>query len=209
MSQRESEGADAASPFRKVTDARALRALAHPTRIALLEAVGLNGPLTATEAARIVGGTVANASYHLRTLARYDYVVEAEGGTGRERPWRIGSVGMSYDSEDPDPTVGHAARALSGLMSERWLGRIRHYQDHREQYPDAVRTVSGSSQFVLFGTPDEVEQAQTEVLAVLTRFVDRLADPAARPVGAVPFEVIVSTHPLATAATDPEGRPAP
>ncbi len=197
---------DPSSTVRKVSDARALRALAHPTRIALLEAVALSGPLTATEAARMVGGTVPNASYHLRTLAKYGYVVEAEGRTGRERPWKLGTVGMRFDTDAPDPTVSHAAHALSDVLLDRWLGRMRHYESHREQYADEVRAVSGSSQFVVFGTAAEVERAQTEIAHILMPFADRMADPALRPEGSVPFEVLVLTHPFETLIpTDPEG----
>jgi predicted transcriptional regulator len=196
---------DPYSDLRSMTDPRARRALAHPIRIALLEAVGVNGSLTATEAARIVGGTVPNVAYHLRTLAKYDYVVEADGGTGRERPWKLGTVGMRVDPNSPDPAVSHASRALSAVMTDRWVSRIRHFDSHREQYPEEVRAVSGSSHFVLFGTPAEVERAQAEIGRVLMRFMDRVADPTARPEGTVPFEMITFTHPFETAVpTDPE-----
>ena len=36
---------------RKLTDPRAMRAVAHPVRIALLEVLGTEGPLTATQRA--------------------------------------------------------------------------------------------------------------------------------------------------------------
>src|SRR5207247_1324602 len=65
-----------------------LRALSHPTRLALLEALDLNGPLTATEAGELVGESPSSCSFHLRTLARYGYVEGAEGGRGRQRPWK-------------------------------------------------------------------------------------------------------------------------
>ncbi|MHA6762699.1 helix-turn-helix domain-containing protein [Streptacidiphilus sp. PAMC 29251] len=203
---RTADSADPYSDFRGMTDARALRALAHPIRIALLEAVGVSGPLTATEAARIVGGTVSNVSYHLRTLAKYDYVVEAEGGTGRDRPWKIGAVGMRIDPDSPDPAVSHASRALGDVVSERWQGRLRHYRDHRDEYPEEVRAASGSSQFVVFGTAAEVEQAQAEIGSILMRFTHRVADATARPEGAVPFEMLLFTHPFETVVrADPAG----
>jgi DNA-binding transcriptional ArsR family regulator len=181
---------------RELTDARALRALAHPTRIALLEAIGLSGPLTATEAARIVGGSVPNVAYHLRTLAKYDYVAEAEGGTGRERPWKLGAVYVNFGESDTDPAASHAARALRDLAMDRSLGRSRHYEDNRERYPDEVRRVSGSSQFVLFGTAVEVERVQTEIANVLTRYLDRVGDPSVRPEGSIPYELLLLTHPF-------------
>jgi DNA-binding transcriptional ArsR family regulator len=70
-------------------DAKTIRALAHPVRIALLEALVDAGTLTATEAGEHVGESPANASFHLRQLAKYGFVEEAEGGTGRRRPWQL------------------------------------------------------------------------------------------------------------------------
>lgn len=191
-----SDSGDASASLRKVTDARELRALAHPVRITLLELVGLNGPLTASKAAEIIGGTPANAAYHLRTLAKYGYVTEAEGGVGRERPWQLGGVGMSISDDDPDPAVSHAATALADIVTERWLDRIQRYRANRDKYPDEVRKVSGSSGFVLFANEAEVEQVQTEVLQIMMRYMDRLTDPSLRPQGAKPYEIVVSTHPL-------------
>lgn len=196
-------GSDPEAWTRKVRDARALRALAHPTRIALLEAVGLRGPLTATEAAAMVGGTVANAAYHLRTLAKYDYIVEAEGGVGRERPWRIASTGMSFDDNDPDPSVALAARALGDVMFDHWIARFRRYRANRESYPEGVRSVSTMSQFVLFGTVAEIEQTQEELFAVLMKYRDRITDHDARPIGAVPFEVLMGLYPFEPPEHDP------
>jgi hypothetical protein len=42
---------------RKVTDPRTLRALAHPVRIALIEALTYGGPMTATEVGERIGET--------------------------------------------------------------------------------------------------------------------------------------------------------
>ena len=73
---------------REITDPKAMRALAHPLRLTLLEQLGRAGTLTATQAAEIVGESPANCSFHLRTLAKYGFVEEAATGQGRERPWR-------------------------------------------------------------------------------------------------------------------------
>ena len=75
---------------RELTDPRAMRAMAHPVRLALMEALNHHGQLTATEAAEHVGESPSNCSFHLRQLAKYGFVEEAEGGTGRRRPWRVG-----------------------------------------------------------------------------------------------------------------------
>ena len=59
---------------RRLTDARVMRALAHPTRIDLLELVAREGELTATQAAQRLGLTPGNCSFHLRQLAKYGFL---------------------------------------------------------------------------------------------------------------------------------------
>ena len=52
-----------------VADARAMRALAHPLRVALLEAMRRDGPITATRAAELLDESPGNMSWLLQTLA--------------------------------------------------------------------------------------------------------------------------------------------
>ena len=205
MTDEETPRADPRAGLRKLSGVQELRALAHPLRIALLELLGLEGAFTATEASKVIGGTPANAAYHLRTLAKHGYVVEAEGGVGRERPWRIAGVGMSFSDDDSDPAVTSAAGALEAVLAERWFSRAKFYRDHRASYPAEVRQVSGTSQFVMYGTTAEIEEAQNTLLAALTRFQDRITDPSLRPEGAVAYEFIVSTHPIDLASFAPAG----
>ena len=107
----------------EVTDPKAMRALAHPVRIALLEELAVHGQLTATEAGELVGESPANTSFHLRQLAKYGYVEEAEGGTGRRRPWKRVALGMRFTEVHEDPETAAAARELSRTMSHRYLER--------------------------------------------------------------------------------------
>src|SRR3954471_24664304 len=100
-------------PPRELTDPKAMRALAHPVRLALLEALTDAGTLTATEAGERGGESPANASFHLRQLAKYGFVEEAEGGTGRRRPWKLRQLGMRWTDVQEDPETASAARALS------------------------------------------------------------------------------------------------
>ena len=67
---------------------RAVRALAHPLRLRLLDELRFGGPATATLLAHRVGESSGATSYHLRQLARHGYVEEAEPRGGRERWWR-------------------------------------------------------------------------------------------------------------------------
>src|SRR3954452_6439833 len=101
--------------LREVTDPMAMRALAHPVRLAIIEALADAGTLTATEAGERVGESPANASFHLRQLAKYGYVVEAEGGKGRRRPWKLKHLGMRWTDVHDDQELAGAARVLGRM----------------------------------------------------------------------------------------------
>src|SRR5277367_3001468 len=81
----------------RLTDPRALRAYAHPVRMALVGLLRTEGPLTATRAAELLGASSGTCSFHLRQLARYGLVEEAGGGTGREKPWRATTTSTAWD----------------------------------------------------------------------------------------------------------------
>ena len=61
----------------RLTDPRALRADAHPVRMALMGLLRTEGPLTATRAAELLGESSGTCSFHLRQLAKYGLVEEA------------------------------------------------------------------------------------------------------------------------------------
>lgn len=68
--------------------AAAVRALAHPLRLRLLDLLRFEGPSTATLLAARLDESTGATSYHLRQLARFGYIEDADGGRGRERRWR-------------------------------------------------------------------------------------------------------------------------
>lgn len=72
--------------------ALALRALAHPIRLHLLQLAASEGSVTSTTASERTGESTANCSFHLRLLAKYGFLEPAVGGRSRrERPWRLAS----------------------------------------------------------------------------------------------------------------------
>src|ERR1700735_5248760 len=95
---------------RLVNDPKTLRALTHPVRLALLEALTLEGPLTATAAGELIGESPTTCSFHFRQLAKYGFVEEADSGPGRLRPWKLVSVGMKFSDVTDDPEMGGAAK---------------------------------------------------------------------------------------------------
>lgn len=165
-----------------------MRALAHPTRIALLEALGLHGPLTATEAGRYVGESPSSCSYHLRILARHGFVEEAEGGVGRERPWRAADAGISIGEPD-DPETKIAARALADVWLDRFLTRMQRAWASRDRLPKAWRRATDFQQTTMWVTAAEARALNKEIWTLLQRYDDR-RDPAKRPKGAEAVEML-------------------
>ncbi|HEX6933267.1 MAG TPA: helix-turn-helix domain-containing protein [Streptosporangiaceae bacterium] len=197
------DGLSDASPqgVREVSDARTFRALGHPVRLALLETLVIQGPLTATEAAERIGESPTTCSFHLRQLARYGFVEEAGGGKGRARPWRLSIIGMESASVHDDPETDVAAAALARLMRERQLERYKIWLDSRASYPREWRKAANEGDYLFWFTPDELEELNRELAAMLIpRARDRLTDPGTRPAGALPVELLLFTYPVAPPA---------
>jgi DNA-binding transcriptional ArsR family regulator len=191
-------GADAPpqSGLRQISDARTLRALAHPVRIALIEALSTAGAMTATEVGEMIGESPSSCSFHLRQLAKYGFVEEAEKRPGRSRPWRMTSIGFEVRSAD-DPEAEIAMLTLLRLARERQFSRYRAWLDTRASYPKAWQDAAGDSEYAFFITAEELEQLNSELYALLIhRFEERRADPSSRPPGSVPVEMLLMSYPL-------------
>src|SRR6516164_2252014 len=141
----------------KITDARAMRALAHPVRLALLEALMHAGTLTATQASELLGESPANCAFHLRTLAKYGYVVEAGGGKGRERPWRRAHTVLQITTDQEDPSAAVAADELSEFWLSATLDRARSGLSRRASWPAEWQhsDLTGENQSIVYVTVDE------------------------------------------------------
>ncbi len=181
-------------PRRTLAEAPSLQALAHPTRLALIEQIGLAGSLTATQASARVGESPTACAYHLRTLARLGFLEEAGGGRGPERPWRLAQAGISIEDGD-DPAVAKAADALSKVLTERFINRIRGFEVARSRFPSEVQAVTGVFQSVVFATPEELSALRAQILALMSQYIERI-DPELRPPDSRAFELVLFTHVL-------------
>ena len=121
-----------------LSDASAVRALAHPARLIVIDALYDGKVLTATQAAELAGATPSAMSYHLRALEKYGLVKRADtGGDGRERPWvRAGdSVVVSLKGTAGTGSTHAAAELLVRnsltMDTERLLAAMR-----EEEEPD-------------------------------------------------------------------------
>jgi DNA-binding transcriptional ArsR family regulator len=184
--------------LREISDPRTLRALTHPVRIALIEVLSLHGSMTATQAGELIGESPTTCSFHLRQLAKYGLVEEAGGGSGRARPWKMTSIGMRIGNRSGDTETELAAGALTRMLRERQLARYRTWLETRSTYPKRWRDAVGVSEYVFYLTVDELKALHEELTALLLpRFRQRLTDPASRPAGAIPVEMLVFSYPIA------------
>jgi DNA-binding transcriptional ArsR family regulator len=181
---------------RELTDPRTMRALAHPVRLALLEALTHHGALTATEAAEHVGESPSNCSFHLRQLAKYGFVEEAPGGAGRRRPWRAVTVGTRFTDVHEDTETALAAGALNRVIVERLIARARAGTEARHLLPDEWRAVTGTSDMTLYVTPEEMKELDARLLEHLWAFRERIVDPAKRPEGSRPLQLAMFLYPV-------------
>src|ERR1700742_1619616 len=87
----------------RLDNATALRAYAHPVGMKLILELRTRGPLTATQAGRLLGESAGTCSFHLRQLAKYCLVEETGEGTGREKPWRATNPAKGGGDGRPGP----------------------------------------------------------------------------------------------------------
>jgi DNA-binding transcriptional ArsR family regulator len=174
---------------RHVRDVAALKALSHPLRVALLGALVTEGPMTASQAAARLDESPANCSWHLRKLAAHGFVREARGAAGRNRPWQAVSEGLSW-GDDPvsesgeDTGVELAADALSDVLVERELQKLRAARASRDREPAEWREATGLSHTQLWLTAEEALQVRTALSALLRTHAERAGSSDLRPHGA-------------------------
>ncbi|MGH3186897.1 MAG: helix-turn-helix domain-containing protein [Streptosporangiaceae bacterium] len=194
-----------------LTNPKAIRALAHPIRWALLEALGQAGTLTATQASEMLGESPANCAFHLRTLAKYGFIEEAGGGRGRERPWRQVFHGMSWQTSNDDPQTTLAAQALDQVWLDRSLARARRSMTSRTSWPESLGDAMGGFTSRNYLTPKEAKELYAELqktferlLGSGSRFAER-KDPGLRPPDALPMEFVMLGYPVLDLPPIPEG----
>ena len=150
------------SDIRQLTDARTLRALAHPVRVAMIEELIHGGAMTATELGERIGETPTTCSFHLRQLAKYGFVEEAGGGHGRSRPWRLTNIGWSF-TPGGDPEVELASDAALRVFRERQFARYETWRRTRGAYPPQWREASEDSEYLFYLTAEEMAQLGREL----------------------------------------------
>lgn len=170
----------------RLTDPRALRAYAHPTRMALVALLRRDGPQTATQAARAIGESVASCSFHLRQMAKYGLVEQAEGGRGREKPWRATAMFTDWDPGAQDPVAAAAAQALQLALAEQYFELTARWLTAHSREPDEWRDAAQFGDSLLHLTAAELRELGSKIQDLIQPYQNRLEDTSRRPVGSRP-----------------------
>jgi DNA-binding transcriptional ArsR family regulator len=159
----------------EISDPQALRALAHPTRLAILERLQRHGPSTASRLAPHVGATPSVVSWHLRHLAGFGLVKDWDGaGSKRERGWQAAARGYRFVSREGDTEAHEAARQLevelfaaAAEVPMRWL------EQHEPQLPKRWRQLSGLANTGIRLTAEELVALEDGIEQLIAHFVNR------------------------------------
>ena len=167
----------------EITDPQAMRALAHPVRLAILDHLQRYGPATATELAPDVGATPSVTSWHLRHLASFGLIRDGEPGPDRrQRRWEAMARGYRFESpEDPQDVEGRsAARVLSqqiflqyGDLPRRWASEVE------PELAPVWRRLAGLANTRVVVSAEELAAIEDEMERILAPYVTR--DPDERP----------------------------
>ncbi|WP_051425918.1 winged helix-turn-helix domain-containing protein [Jiangella gansuensis] len=171
----------------RISDPQRVRAMAHPLRLRLLDLLGMEPELTATECAERTGESVASCSFHLRMLAKYRYIEPGEP-RGREKPWRLLSRERTIVPDFDDPDSVREVSAFAELVVDREADRLRRWLAAGASEPEewaSAGTVNTSSFWLTAAEMREVSDTLTELNSRLAeRFAARRDHPARRPDGA-------------------------
>jgi DNA-binding transcriptional ArsR family regulator len=159
-----------------VTDPQAMRALAHPVRLAVLMHLQRNGPATATTLSPHVGATPSVTSWHLRHLATFGLVVDAPAeevpGDRRQRWWKAVARGFRFEATG-DPAAQMLADqmyAMSRQQVDQWMAETR-----PQLAPEWLRVATLSNTTVRLNL-DELSTLAGQIDELLAPFVHRGAD---------------------------------
>ncbi|GAA1637622.1 ArsR/SmtB family transcription factor [Actinoplanes couchii] len=153
---------------RDLTDVDALKALAHPLRQRIFTHLNRYGPATSADLAARFEADRGGTSYHLRQLARYDFV-EEDRSEGRRRYWRAKPLDLRlpYDAEDPEIS------ATADVISRQWIedaqrNLFTYLADHRSygEFGEAAMNSFGTTTL----TAAELRQFGEEYVAFLSRW---------------------------------------
>ncbi|SEG54378.1 Helix-turn-helix domain-containing protein [Nonomuraea solani] len=182
-----------------LSDPKAMRALAHPARLMILDRLGVEGSATATEVAEIAGITPSAASYHLRMLAKYGFVEDAPPrGDGRERLWQAVDKSLSVGVLPEDqPEVRAAKVSLMAAFRREANDEANRALSQVDQEPEDWRDATQFGRTRIRVSAQELAQLRDGIEKLIEPYRVRRRSEAEAPEGARISEVQVNLFPVA------------
>jgi DNA-binding transcriptional ArsR family regulator len=161
-----------------LTDARAMRALADASRLALHDVLRRSGPATVGDLAELMGSHPREISQDLAALEEVGLVEQRTPAAGSaQATWA--AIGRGVFFEIPDDDEGQsAARQLSNAMLLQYVELPRSWvRDHEPHLTLSWARAAGLLNVRLLLTPDELRALQSTLEDVLEPYLTRPAPP--------------------------------
>jgi DNA-binding transcriptional ArsR family regulator len=194
----EAVGSAAALKEDRDLDIVALKALAHPLRVQIFDALSTYGSFTASGLAERLGESSGATSYHLRQLERHGFVREVSGkGTSRERWWERTPGGVNIGSHDATATpAGRSAATM--IFRQMRYNEDRMLAEYVERANDELSKdwLDGAAIATLNTrlTPAQLADFVREVMALTEKYV--IANKKQNVPGARPVHVVFNAFPV-------------
>jgi DNA-binding transcriptional ArsR family regulator len=147
----------------RLRDPGALRALAHPARLMVVDELYQGPERTASELARITDLTPSAMSYHLHALEKWGIIERAEArDDGRERPWRAAGRSLMWAS-DMSVAAAAAQDVIAAGYFEQLREAFRRWSLVEPTESDAWREVAGLGRSFLWLTEEEAKTLSEEL----------------------------------------------
>lgn len=145
-----------------------MRALAHPTRQAILQRLQTGGPATASQVSEVVNSSPSACSFHLRALAAVGLVEEdpAAPARGRRRPWRAVPFDLDWRS-GADPDGDEAATAVVDAIEADLRARKARSRAANADYPPQWRDTIGTDHLVIEVTAEELARLRWAIRSLV------------------------------------------
>jgi DNA-binding transcriptional ArsR family regulator len=168
-------------------DTAAIKTLAHPARLVILDELMPDNELTATEIAQVAGLTPSAMSYHLRQLAKWKIVEEADSKDGRERRWKLHPGGWGIEPEHPKAAIAAETTLVARMLDRQREDILRWFATQDDESPEWLDSAHLTTSHIWL-TPDEMADLTEAVQGRIDNFRGR-SDPKKRPEGARRIQV--------------------
>jgi len=171
-----------ATPYR-FENPRSIRALAHPARLAIINALATGDELTATQCAELTGLSPSATAYHLNLLQRYGFAETAPPRPDRrERPWRATGRPTQVDLDTSTPAGASAAAAVAAAYIDATRTVAVAFTEASSAEPEDWRRNAVLANADLWLTVEEFQRVAKDLEAVVEPYRGRTHPTGSRPV---------------------------